>query len=86
LIEIDEESSILAEKYIDSGILPESSRADALHAAIGTVYEMDALISWNMKHLANYRRMQSINAINLLNGYNKHLDLITPMEVSDHEE
>ena len=46
---------------------------------------MDALISWNLKHLANFRRMEMINGINLKQGYGKRLELITPMEVSDED-
>lgn len=37
----------LAQRYRTEGALPEKSIADSLHAAIATVSEMDALISWN---------------------------------------
>jgi hypothetical protein len=46
---------------------------------------MDALISWNLKHLANLRKMERINAVNKKLGYSKRLELITPMEVSNAE-
>jgi hypothetical protein len=58
---------------------------DAIHAAVVTVFEMDALISWNLKHLSNLRKMELINGINPKEGYTKRLQLITPMEVSDEE-
>jgi hypothetical protein len=73
----------LAQKYLTAGVLPANSIADSLHAAVATVYEMDALISWNLKHLANLKRMARINGINLTEGYAKKLELITPAEVSD---
>jgi predicted nucleic acid-binding protein len=73
----------LAQRYRVEGALPEKSIADSLHAAIATVSEMDALISWNLKHLANLKRMTKINEINLTEGYSKKLELITPLEVSD---
>ena len=85
-IQFTEEAKILAEAYLDAKILPAKSEVDCRHAAIATVYELDALLSWNMKHLANYRRMQGINAINLLRGYTKHLDLMVPMGVSENED
>jgi hypothetical protein len=44
---------------------------------------MDALISWNLKHLSNLKKMKMINGINMKEGYFKRLELITPMEVSD---
>ena len=45
--------------------MPQTKLEDAMHAAVATVFEMDALISWNLKHLANFRRMEMINGINL---------------------
>jgi len=56
---------------------------DPIHAAMATAYEMDALISWNLKHLSNLKKMEMINGINMKEGYFKRLELITPMEVSD---
>lgn len=40
---------------------------------------------WNLKHLANFKKMELINAVNMKAGYFKRLELITPMEVSDEE-
>lgn len=82
---LNEEISELAQKYLAERILPENKMEDALHAAAATVYEMDALISWNLKHLSNFKKMEMINGINLKEGYLKRLELITPMEVSDEE-
>jgi predicted nucleic acid-binding protein len=85
LLELDEEMTDLAARYVAEGVVPKAKFEDAMHAAVATVYEMDALISWNLKHLANFRRMEMVNGINLTEGYGKRLELITPMEVSDEE-
>jgi predicted nucleic acid-binding protein len=82
---INEKVSLLAREYISEGILSVNSFEDAVHAALATVYEMDALISWNLKHLANLRKMERINDVNRNKGYFKRLELITPMEVSNAE-
>lgn len=82
-IEVTEEVLTLAQKYIEESALPGKAVDDSRHAAIATIYEMDALISWNLKHLANLRRMEMINGINLKEGYSKRLEIITPMEVSN---
>lgn len=82
-LSIGEEIVVLAQKYIAEGILPANKVEDAMHSAIATFFEMDALISWNLKHLANLMKMNMINAVNLKEGYLKRLELITPMEVSD---
>ncbi len=82
---VSEEVAELAQQYISEGVLPTSKIEDAMHAAVATVFEVDALISWNLKHLANLKKMELINAINIKAGYFKRLELITPMEVSDEE-
>jgi len=65
--------------------LPARAVADSKHAAAASVYELDALISWNLKHLANLRKMEKINGVNLTEGYSKLLELITPTEVCKNE-
>lgn len=85
MLVINEEVAELAQRYISEGVLPASKIDDAMHAAAATVFEADALISWNLKHLANLRKMELINGINMKEGYSKRLELITPMEVSDEE-
>jgi predicted nucleic acid-binding protein len=75
----------LSESYILDGVLQANSIDDAIHAAVATVYKMDALISWNLRHLANLRKMEQINDANRRHGYAKRLELLTPMEVSDAE-
>lgn len=83
-LEMTTEAMALAQQYLDAEILPKRAVEDAKHAAIATVYEMDALISWNLSHLANLQKMEKINGINMTQGYSKKLELVTPMEVS-HE-
>ncbi len=82
---MNEETAMLSKIYISEGILPANKIQDAVHAAAATVFEMDALISWNLKHLANLRKMEMINGVNMKQGYFKRLELITPLEVSDEE-
>jgi predicted nucleic acid-binding protein len=76
----------LASKYVGEKVMPPNKMDDAVHAAVASVFEMDALISWNLRHLANFRKMEKINGINLKEGYLKRLALITPMEVADEED
>ena len=75
----------MASQNLTHGVLPATAKADATHAAVATVYELDALISWNLKHLANLKRMEKINGVNLIAGYAKKLELITPLEVINDE-
>jgi predicted nucleic acid-binding protein len=81
-LEVTEEVLRLARQYLDEVALPDRAVDDDQHAALASIYEMDALISWNLKHLANLKRMEKINGVNLKYGYSKKLEIITPMEVA----
>jgi len=76
-----EEILNLAKEYLNQNILPKNSEADALHVAISTVNQMDILLSWNFKHLANYNRKKKIQLLNLQNNYSYPFDILTPIEV-----
>jgi hypothetical protein len=47
------ETLALADAYVTSRVVPFSSRDDARHVAIATVAGLDALVSWNFKHIVN---------------------------------
>jgi predicted nucleic acid-binding protein len=81
-LRIVEDVRRLPRKYLAQGIIPENKIEDAVHASVATFYEMDALVSWKMKHLANLKQMEAINGVNLLEGFSKQLFLITPYEVA----
>lgn len=85
-LEINEEINELTERYLTHGIVPQKKRDDAFHIAIATVYEMDAVVTWNYQHIANLRKSELFNGINLEMGYTKRLEMITPMEVSSYED
>lgn len=55
----------LANQYIEKGVIPRAKMEDALHVAYATVYEMDILLSWNFKHLANMNKEIKIQAVNI---------------------
>ena len=73
-------SDLLAGAYLTAGALPPSSLEDALHVAIATLYNVDALISWNFGHLVNIRRAKAIATVNAQRGLS-HLAIVTPEEV-----
>ena len=70
------EADRLADAYIREGVLTEKSRNDATHIAIAAIHGVDALVSWNRKHMTRPERVMGYNAINLRLGY---------PEVSIHE-
>ncbi len=84
-LETTEEADELTEFYMERGIIPKGKRYDAFHVAIATAHEMDAIITWNYKHLANLRKSELFNGVNLERGYTKRLEMVTPMEVNRYE-
>lgn len=86
VLRIDSEVEELAMEYLRQEALPAKARYDALHIACASVNELDLVVSWNLRHIANVRRQEKVQGVNLLNGFTKPLQLITPMEVSEHEE
>ena len=71
----------LADRYLEAKIVPLKKKEDALHVAIATLEEMDAIISWNFEHLANLRKSEFFYAVSVMNGYHRRVEIITPMEV-----
>lgn len=72
--------------YLKRKVLPAKSVADAMHVAYATYYGVDALLSWNFKHLANMNRRVRVNAVNMGEGYHLPLVLATPLEVLGDED
>lgn len=84
-VEREEEIELLAHDYIRKGVIPRRRLNDALHVAMSTVFEMDVLISWNFRHLANIEKERRILVVNQMNGYYYPLRLATPLEVMNDE-
>ncbi|MBI3195468.1 MAG: hypothetical protein HYZ34_13540 [Ignavibacteriae bacterium] len=82
-VEQSEEISLLTVNYIRHGIIPETKEADALHVAIAVVNDMDFLVSWNYKHLANIHRERRIHGVNALLGFSDRMRIVTPLELMD---
>ena len=80
-----EEAEKLADIYLNRKIVPAAKRDDALHMGIATVFEMDAVVTWNYRHLANLRKAELFYSANLEAGYFKKIEIITPMEVVSDE-
>ena len=62
----------IAQTYIDRSIMPQGLFGDAYHVALASFHNVDALLTWNCKHLAN------LNKVYLIRQINKELGLPTP--------
>jgi predicted nucleic acid-binding protein len=77
---IDDQAIQLAENYITEGALTNKSYNDALHIALATLNNADALASWNFKHIVNLDRIRLYNSINLRFGF-RLIEVRTPREI-----
>jgi predicted nucleic acid-binding protein len=46
-------AATLTRQILDSGLVPAKAEADAAHIALATVHQMDILLTWNCRHIAN---------------------------------
>ena len=53
LLRLTPQASDLATLLITENIMPAKAAEDALHIAIAAVHQVDFLLSWNFKHIAN---------------------------------
>ena len=78
-LEESEETEQLATAYLDEGALPARSHNDARHLAVATIHGVDALVSWNFKHMVNIFRRRRVHAINLRRS-KPLIDIVSPPE------
>lgn len=76
------ECSALADEYVRAGIIPGRFKNDALHVAVAVWHKLEVVVSWNMAHLVNMRKVERINAVNERAGLTR-IRIHTPEEVLD---
>ena len=69
----------LGREILHSGLLPAWADGDAAHIALATVHEMDILLTWNCRHIANVAIQQRLRRLAEQNGYTLP-SLATPEE------
>ena len=84
IIDADPASLALQRGYLEAGIVSPKWADDALHVALATTSKCDLIVSWNFKHIVNYRRIKLYNMVNCEYGY-PPIDIYTPEEVLDND-
>ena len=84
IIETDEGTVELAEKFIDFGFLKRKSYDDCRHIAAAILAGCDFIISWNFKHIVNIKTIHGVRAITNLTGY-KSIDILSPTVLLESE-
>ncbi len=75
-VAIDDEVLGVAQRYVAEKLVPRSIGGDALHLAAACVHEVEFLLTWNIRHLANPNKTDHLAAVN------RRLGLLAPQIVT----
>ena len=64
-------------------IVGRTSLEDCRHIALGTIWKVDVLASWNFKHIVNLDKIKVYNSVNLRMGY-QMLEIRSPLELINY--
>jgi predicted nucleic acid-binding protein len=65
LLSVDEKALSLAEQFLLKSNLPVKAGTDAVHIAIATIHNMNYLLTWNCKHIANAQIQKKLTQISV---------------------
>jgi len=85
LLDYDDEIEHIASIYMNHFNFPEKLVRDMYHLAYSVFHEIDFLLTWNCRHLANANMRYNITRLNYELGY-KTPDICTPEELTNLEE
>ncbi len=68
LLEVNETVEELAREFLIKSNLPPKAADDALHIALATFYQVDYLLTWNCKHIANAQIQKKLSQISRESG------------------
>lgn len=80
VLAVNEEAGELAEAILSSKAIPPRATRDAAHVAVAAVHEIDYLVTWNCRHLANAQIMRRISLVCDRLGYRMPI-ICTPEEL-----
>lgn len=80
LLQLNDEITDFAKKIISARIIPEKYAEDSIHIAITTIHNIDYLITWNCRHIANAEIRRNISKLCDQSGYDIPI-ICTPEEL-----
>jgi hypothetical protein len=75
----------LAHEYMKGGVLGKNCIDDCFHIGYAVVNHCDAIVSWNFKHLVNFKTINRIKVVNSMNHY-KEISILTPTMLLEEDE
>jgi predicted nucleic acid-binding protein len=80
VLPISVEAERLAAEFLGTGCLPAAARSDAVHLAVASRAEVDFLLTWNCRHLANAQILRRLKREAERHGW-KLPAVCTPLEL-----
>ena len=77
---LTDEVKALADRYIEENVIPAKESNDAVHIAVASVNNLDAIVSWNFEHMVKFKTRREVQGINTLVGY-KTIEICSPLEM-----
>jgi len=84
LLDLSPEVLAVARDLVGRGIIPTRAADDAVHIAVAAVHEIDYLLTWNCRHIANPHNQRRISACLLVHGFRSSV-ICTPEELIGDE-
>ncbi len=82
-LDLTDDANALTKDILRSGLLPSTADRDAAHIALATVHEMDILLSWNCRHIANAAIQARLRRLVEAAGYELPV-ICTPEELMEN--
>jgi hypothetical protein len=79
-LSVTDEVERLALEFLSTGALPQEARADALHLALASTGQVDYLLTWNFRHLANAQILRRLEREAIKRGWELPT-VCTPLEL-----
>ena len=80
LLDLSPEVLTISQDLVDRGIIPTKAADDAVHIAVAAVHEIDYLLTWNCRHIANPHNRRRISDCLSAHGYRPSV-VCTPEEL-----
>ena len=84
VLPLTEDALSLVAAYAARKILPTKYEADMRHIALATLDQVDALVSWNFRHIVRLEKIRQFNEVNVQLGH-QALSILSPREVTTYE-
>lgn len=69
LLAVTAEAELIASQILNEHLLPSHAVRDALHIGVSVVHEMDFLLTWNIRHIANAQMRKKLRVFVESLGY-----------------